>query len=200
MGVIRPHSSTQMQPQGLQPVYETLLQQVHGIESLMEQRLLYPSLVLIYSSIDAVAALAGPAEKISVEARFTRWLDRYLLPIKPMRARSIDLYAARCGLLHTLTSDADLVAKDRAVAISYAWGNADPEILQDVIDRTVPGQTVAVHVSDLAVGFRFGTLSTFEDAASDAELKDRIEQGATRFFAHLPSDPLKWKQASSRSV
>lgn len=166
----------------------------------MEQRLLYPSLILIYSGIDAVAALSAPAEKFSVESRFTSWVDRYLLSIKSLRARSIDLYAARCGLLHTLTSDAALIDKGRAVAVSYTWGNADPEILQGMIDRTIPGRTVAVRVRDLAAGFRLGMIRTIEDASVDDISRTRMGQHATRLFAQRPSNPQEWRQSPGNVV
>ena len=38
----------------------------------------------------------------------------------------LDLYAARCGVLHTYTMDSRLSTEGKAKRILYAWGNDWP--------------------------------------------------------------------------
>jgi hypothetical protein len=172
----------------LGPLLGTLTQQFSAIDLLVERKLQFPTLSLIYSGIDAVAWLGGRDDETQVGPRFTSWVDRYVLPEVPLRARAIDLYAARCGILHTLTADADLITKGKAIPVCYAWGSADDTVLQGAIDTKMRGKAVAVHIDRLARGFRLGTLAMFTAADSDAALADRITRRAPRFFAQLPSD------------
>ena len=61
-----------------------------------------PVLMLLYSAIDGMAWCARrDAERDVTEADFTEWAERYLLPgIDPELLNGVDLYAARCAMLH----------------------------------------------------------------------------------------------------
>jgi hypothetical protein len=65
------------------------------------QRIL-PGLALAYATIDILASLdRADAQQDTTGADFVAWVDAYLLPGSPLLASATDLYAARCGLLHT---------------------------------------------------------------------------------------------------
>ena len=77
-----------------------------AIKSCIEAGLILPALVLIYAGMDIMASLERqPSE--SVGPSFRAWVDRYALEGRQLPATSMDLYAARCGILHTLTTDPD---------------------------------------------------------------------------------------------
>lgn len=103
---------------------ESLLDLARGIETCREQKLHLPTLVLLYSAIDISAWMTNEDPKAGVGKRFMAWVDQYLLKATPMDCTAADLYAARCGIVHTLSPDSDLSDKGKARRICYAWGIA----------------------------------------------------------------------------
>lgn len=87
-----------------QALYKDLVLVGSGIEACIEKNLTLPSLILIYSAIDTAGWLDSD-ERDATRRSFTDWVDRYLLSVRPLRCSSMDLYAARCGVFHTLTAD-----------------------------------------------------------------------------------------------
>jgi hypothetical protein len=74
-------------------------------ECLTDNRLL-PCLVLLYTGIDVIASLEteGKAQRDG----FIRWVKKYLLKSKILECNGIDLYAARCEVVHTFTAESNL--------------------------------------------------------------------------------------------
>ena len=71
-------------------------------ESIAAKRLL-PALILCYAVMDITASLQRKAGE-GTRAAFERWINKYVLPREDILCSGTDLYAARCGILHTLTS------------------------------------------------------------------------------------------------
>ena len=60
------------------------------------------AMILVYSGIDAFAWLNRPGNIEDVRRTdFEQWVDTYLLPDSGLNCSSSDLYAARCGLVHS---------------------------------------------------------------------------------------------------
>ena len=80
-----------------------------AIDLCLENSLLMPALVLIYNGIDTFAALNREAKKDKVTRDdFINWCDRYIFPGNNLECSGQDLYAARCGILHTYIAVPDL--------------------------------------------------------------------------------------------
>ncbi len=169
-------------------IYQSLIQLFSTIDSCIERKVQLPTLILVYAGIDSLGWLAAPDPSAIVGERFVAWVDGYLLAAKPMPCTGIDLYSARCGILHTMTGDSDLISKGRAKRVAYAWGSADVLKLQDALDRTYPGECVAVHIGALAEGLRLGTDLMFDDAERNPELEQRLIQRGGRFFVGMNGD------------
>ena len=91
-------------------IFQSLLQLFTSIDSCIERKVQLPTLILIYAGIDSIAWLGAENVSGPVGVRFMAWVDRYLLTAKPLACTSADLYSARCGILHSLTGDSDLIA------------------------------------------------------------------------------------------
>lgn len=141
-------------------------QLIQGTRGCLEARLELPSLILIYSGIDIAGWLDAEREDEPVSQSFARWVNRYLLTAKPFKCTAVDLYAARCGLVHTLTPEAKLVEQKKARYLGYAWGNATAAALQQATDPTET-RMVAVHVNELFEAFQLGLTSFIEDVCKD---------------------------------
>jgi hypothetical protein len=88
---------------------------------------------------------------------------------------AIDLYAARCSILHSYTSKSTLSRRGEARAIQYAWGNHAAAPLQELIDSAGLGdQFVVVHIDGLIEHFKVAVDQFFREAASDAPLCELV--------------------------
>src|SRR5688572_11684441 len=108
----------------MRSIYNTLFQVYSTAEHCAARGMQVPALILTYSGMDAMGWMLAEDTTTRVRDRFTIWVDRYALPTVPsIRCTSTELYAARCGILHTFTADSALTGRGVRKVI-YAWGNA----------------------------------------------------------------------------
>lgn len=84
-----------------------------------------PAIMLTYAMIDIMCWLDLPEFKSDgnpttkqIRSDFIRWCDKHIVHRLP-GCRGIDLYAARCGLLHMLSTHSELVDNGDARSIGY---------------------------------------------------------------------------------
>ncbi len=100
-------------------------------ESCLKSRFIMPSLILIYANIDIMASLNRKSPNKSVKRDdFVEWTEKYILQGNDLGCSAIDIYAARCAIVHTYTTESDLSRNGRARQIVYAWGAASKNDLQ----------------------------------------------------------------------
>jgi len=166
-------------------LYKNIMLLGSGIDACVKKKLSGPALILIYSGIDTVGWLDS-SEDYATRTSFVKWVDAYLLKAKPLECTSLELYAARCGLLHSFTPDSQLSSLGKARRICYAWGKASVQDLQRTIDLTnKSGKYVAVHVDDLYEAWRLGILQFTEEVEKDRDRKSRVCKKADKFFSEL---------------
>lgn len=156
-----------------------------GIRICIENKLIEPALILTYSAIDIVAWLGSPEEWISKKV-FLAWTEKYLLKAKPLSCTAVEIYAARCGLLHTFSAESKLSKQGSARHIYYAWGTAEVAILQRSIDLVGKSDRhVAIHVGDLFEGWRLGVKYFLNDLKNDQEKRSLVYGKAGKFFTNM---------------
>lgn len=150
-------------------------------------------LILTYSSIDTMSWLGAESDVETVSARYQRWVTRYLLPkIPALQCTAEEIYAARCGILHTMTGDALLHDKRRLRRLGYAWGAANAaEMRKRIETRRLGTKLVAAHIEDLTAGLRLGTADFLEGLQADARLSARVAERSGRFYTNLAADSLR---------
>jgi hypothetical protein len=166
----------------------SLRQVIISTEMAIQAEMYLPALILIYAGIDTAAWLACTSPDEGVRSRFCRWVDRWLVPAKQIGCTSLDLYGARCGVLHTFTSDSDLSRAGKARRICYAFGGTTAQQLQDMLERSGRADCVAVHLGDLFEAFRLGLADYLEHALSDPQQSVDLAQKAERYFGLVSSD------------
>jgi hypothetical protein len=97
--------------------------QLRAIGTCLDAGLAEAALALIYSGIDTFGLLdAPPAIENAGSNTFKQWCEKYILPrVQPVEGgpvNAIDLWAARCGVLHTSTP---LSALERAGKAHQIW-------------------------------------------------------------------------------
>ena len=75
---------------------------LRGIEAALSAECMMSVVTLCYATIDAVSALSRPEnQRDTSRATFVEWTNRYFLPAPGLDCAAIELYGARCGVLHT---------------------------------------------------------------------------------------------------
>ena len=179
-----------MDIQRVSGLQETLVTLISTATASAERGVVLPALILTYTGIDTMGWLSDPNPRAAVRQRFERWAERYMEPRKALGCTTTELYAARCGILHTATAESDLTEKGGERKVLYAWGSGATSFLQSVIDGDPTVNAVAVHAGKLVDAFRLGVAQCFEDAEQDAVLKQRLESRGAKMFVTV-SRPAK---------
>lgn len=127
-----------------------------------------------------MASLDGPRAREDVTRQdFVAWVDRYLRPGSPLECTALELYGARCALLHTYGSESALSRAGKIRQILHARGARAPIDLAATLFVTRPDDYVVVFLSELRAAFR-QAVERFDSAlATDTEklkmIGERIE-------------------------
>jgi hypothetical protein len=161
-----------------------LVEHLDAVEDCLQKRRILSCLCLLYCGIDVVASLETGK---STKSTFVSWVDENMLKARPLPCTALEIYAARCGMLHTFTPDSDLSRSGGIRKINYAWGNSTAECLAK--STKALGRTeVAVHVRELIDGFRAGLVSYIEEVMQSPDRLRRVEESSSLWFTHLDQD------------
>ncbi len=116
------------------------------------------ALILIFSGIDAMASLEKNDGKNDVRERFANWVNEYM-QFSEWSEAGLELYGARCGILHTYGPISDLFEKGQVRLIGYTLGGG-----RDVMQSA---ELVLVSVEGLAFQFFRGIASYLEVLVSE---------------------------------
>lgn len=161
-----------------------------AIKYCIEKRLFLPGLILLYSGIDVFAWLNRAESQQDVHQRdFEEFVNKYILPDSGIRCDSVDLYSARCGIVHSFTAESRKVRKGKAKRILYAWGKARAENFQELIDFSGNSSTITLHINKLYEAFLMAISRFNEDLRNNPKKAKIVYERADKFFINLP--PLK---------
>ena len=126
---------------------------------------------------------APPEQLWATRASFEAWSDRYIVSsLKPVVGTSpsaLDLFGARCGILHTSTSFSQLGKEGAAREIWYQYrGKSAVNLTLDT-----PGMPLLIDIDQFANVFEVGGAQFVADLKMDKARFDRAETRAARFFA-----------------
>jgi hypothetical protein len=156
---------------------------ISAIELCFNNQFRTPSLMLLYATIDIMAWLNRDRNHENVKRDdFIKWTETYLLPNSQLQCTAIDLYAARCSLIHSYSAESGLSREGRASEIFYAWGTADAQYLQELIDRVGSRDAKAVQVEELITALKKGIEQFISRVRNDQLIMDRTK----KFFSNVP--------------
>ena len=141
------------------------------LESLHEK----PALILLYSGIDILGAL-DTDDGLARQESFVRWADVFMKPLDQLGCSGLELYSARCGLLHALSPLARLTKAGKAREFAYVtYPPFSP-------DQNVAGDLFVVHLPMLWVAFRDGAKRFIDDVGRDVARTGRIERNLDNVY------------------
>jgi hypothetical protein len=125
-------------------------------------------------------------ERTPAEGRtaFVRWVNENMLKVHPLPCTALELYAARCGILHTFTAASDLSREGKVRMVVYAWGNAKAEDL-DEASRRLGRTDVAVHVRDLVDCIREELAIYLEELLHSPDRMRLVDEKVGLWFTHM---------------
>ena len=141
---------------------------LEAIDLMVERQRILAALILIYAGIDAIASLERRESERTGRAAFLRWADAFLLRDERLPCTALELYGARCGILHTFSADSDLSQSGNVRRVNYARGHSvSRDALNGEVRRQQRTDVVAIHLSDLQDAFRAGVFAFFVAVAED---------------------------------
>lgn len=159
-----------------------------AIDDCYERRQLLPCLILIYSGIDVLASLEKEDSEGTGTA-FQRWTSRYLRPENSLYCSSSDLYGARCGIVHAMSSKSDYSVKGKAKEIVYAWGKGNPEKLK-LINNIYGKNYIVLHIDDLNAAFKSGIIVYLSEISIDLARSGEVAKRAGVWLSNMDRNTL----------
>jgi hypothetical protein len=99
---------------------------INAIRICLDNKLILPALVLIYTGMDFAASLRRPEGNDNVtRSDFVCWAEKFMDCRQRLGVSGLDLYGARCGVVHTYSPDSDVHRTGKAKRIMYSWGTKE---------------------------------------------------------------------------
>lgn len=145
------------------------------------------AVAMAYVCIDAMAYLSLPSGRDKQrKSDFISWTDTYLKghSAQPYQYRGIDVYGARCAVLHSFSSYADFYEKNIGVKkFGYHDGG------EHAYDPNINDQMVIIGMASF-INDVVSAVAAFMDACqSDIELRRRVESRLPSVLASFPIKP-----------
>lgn len=173
-------------------IYENFEQLFQAIENCLERKLFLPTLILVYSGIDSASWLACTDENKPVNERFKHWVEEWIIGNNLLQCTSEELYAARCGILHTLTPDSNLSKKKGVKTLTYAWGTAEKNMLEEAINLIEEDdKKTAIHINDIVHAFKASFKFFWDSALTDKEKTNIIIRRAGKYFINMSKEVME---------
>ncbi len=153
----------------------------------VDAKLIMPALALLYTSID-IAAWVRSGDEGNIASQFISWADRYLLPDSGLRCTAKELYSARCGLLHTYSSQSRLTKKNEARELVYAWGDSTAEDFQELIDLVQIDTFIPVKIEILCEAYKQGIKRMLDELQRDEQLASKAYERGAKFYVNMSRD------------
>lgn len=159
-----------------------------SIDDCISAKRTLPTLILIYAGIDVVAGLERNPNEGS-KSSFVRWVDSYMLPTGRIPCTALELYAARCGIIHSLSAESGLSRSGHVRQLVYAWGSASAGQLQQASDR-IGRSDIAIHVSELFLAFQDGVGVYCKEVESSTARLKMVAAGASLWLTEMSKETI----------
>lgn len=168
-----------------------MVKRTQGVETIVNELkrcqvagLTTATLVLCFVLIDTMAFASMPGGKLKQSRHdFISWIDKYLKadPRQPYQYRGIDVYGARCGILHSYSSTSEFHQKNRGV-IEFGYHDAGLHAYNDTINKNFVLIGLTSFVDDIIRAAE----EFFIEASADEVLRVRVEGRLQKLMLTTP--------------
>jgi hypothetical protein len=156
-----------------------------GIRVAIENECFASAVILIFSGIDTVAWLGMPEDQQNVTKNyFIKWVDGYIKFPCDEQLTGLDLYGARCAMLHSHGVASDLSRKGHCRMVGYVARSVPEVRYNPEVDKSL----VLVSVLALAEAFYNGVDQFLVDLFAN---KKRAEVAEKRLAEFVKKQPIK---------
>jgi len=156
-----------------------------SVKLLLDAAHTLPALVMLYAAIDILGSLLRPESESDTKGEyFKKWVDDYMIGHLQVAFTSEDLWAARCGLLHTHTASSTLSRQGKARQLHYfrAQGASLPLAMQHAMKEASAQGKLFADVDAFYTAFADGTQRFLAAVQSNATLEKRVLHHSTYLF------------------
>jgi hypothetical protein len=172
--------------------YEKLRQQTSDMLKLaqtaigMQPMLAVPALVVLYALVDGMAWLYMPDGQDDVtKVDFEAWARDFLDPRARLHCTKMDLYGARCAVVHSQIMDSRLARQSSA---THVWYQIQRDgILLAPLRQVSNAEPVTTGVEQLADTVGDGVAQFLRRVSEDSDLRRRVEGRVALYFDELRS-------------
>ena len=177
-----------------------------AIDVCLKSNIKLPALLLAYTLIDIAGGLIAMANR---GRYFTDWLEKYMLPNGTLPCSSLELYGARCGLLHNYSATSNLGASGPVRRVFYAWRPSRADDLAKLISFNTQmmaqlgkdvEQIVAVQAEDILSALQTGVDKFLADIASDPQRAARVYAKAENMMVENQEADIQSLIAAAKKV
>lgn len=145
------------------------------------------AVILTFSGIDTMAYLGCPEGQLEVTGEdFITWCERYVRFEGPHQLAGLDLWGARCGIVHTYAAESRTSRAGRCRIVLYSHDRR-----RDVPVRYRPEinpEVVIVRIEALAEAFFRGVDRFLVDVFSDKTRAAAAENRFAKMYHLVPAD------------
>lgn len=146
---------------------------VTAIGLLFKAKLYGQTTILMYSAIETMGLLdAPPSQGKATGATFKAWVTKYILTDPRLTFSDVDLWGARCAVLHTFTTASDLSNDGKAKEIIFFVGKPDDPMMQAAFAATRDvgkGTHIPALLDDFVDAFLAGIEKFMNDLIANCE-------------------------------
>ena len=156
-----------------------------AIKLLLEAAHTLPALVMLYTAVDILGSLLRPESEPDTNGEyFKKWVEDYMIALSQVAFTSEELWAARCGLLHTHTASSRLSRQRKVRQLHYfrAKGASLPPAMQHAMSEASAHGKQFVDVDALCALFANAAQRFLVAFQSDAALEKRVLHHSTHLF------------------
>jgi hypothetical protein len=162
---------------------DSLAQLKSAVGDQFDARRTLAAVLLLYTSIDILASLTRQESADATSGRlFKDWVNDYMLTESSLPCSADDLWAARCGLLHTLTAESDMSRAGRAKTLNYIYG--DVSVAERVQRDKDPARAsdIFLSTSHLLETFLSACDRFAAEVRSNSDLQQRVYSHAAKLM------------------
>lgn len=157
-----------------------------GIEIVLERKCYGSAVILVYAGMDAMAYLHMPPGQQDVTRKdFIAWTEKYISFPCAEQLTGLDLYGARCSMLHSYSVVSELSRKGKCRMVGY-MDRSVPEVLYN---PRVSKDVVVVSVAGLAEAFFKGVDRCIIDLFGDPTRATLARKRLRNLVHALPYKP-----------
>jgi hypothetical protein len=160
------------------------MQTVDALTTLVRANHYFHALILLYSAIDALAWASLSSGDVT-RSDFCNWVSQYMDPQSRLSCSSEDLYAARCGMLHSSTAESKMSREGRASELWYVTSpHSIPKL--EAHRQRVGSRAKVVYFTALVGAFVEGVMRFSDDLAAEPKRQVAANGRMERWLRFLP--------------